>query len=116
LATTALNGALSIAERLGAVPLRRAVEDVARRARLPLAAGAANADDVRQRDGDHGLSEREVEVLGLVADGCTNREVAAALYISVRTAGVHVSHILTKLGVRNRSAAVAAARRLGVEL
>ena len=52
-----------------------------------------------------GLSERETEVLRLVADGLTDREIARALGISPRTVGRHVGSILAKLGVRNRSEA-----------
>ena len=51
------------------------------------------------------LTEREVEVLRLVADGLTDREIANALTISPRTVETHVSNILAKLGVRNRAAA-----------
>ena len=51
-------------------------------------------------------------MLDLVARGYTNREIAAALVISVKTAGVHVSHILAKLGAPNRREAVAIAERL----
>jgi DNA-binding CsgD family transcriptional regulator len=58
------------------------------------------------------LTPREAEVLTLLARGCTNREIAAALVISVRTAGVHVSHILRKLGAPNRLEAAAIAHRL----
>ncbi len=59
-----------------------------------------------------GLTPREVEVLDLIARGCTNREIASALVISVKTADVHVSHILRKLDASNRSEAAAIAHRL----
>jgi DNA-binding NarL/FixJ family response regulator len=49
------------------------------------------------------LSPRELEVAALVADGRTNREIAARLYLSERTAQNHVQHILTKLGLANRT-------------
>jgi len=63
------------------------------------------------------LSEREREVLGLIARGCTNREIAARLVISEKTAGHHVSHILDKLGLSRRSeAAVYAVRKRLVSL
>jgi DNA-binding CsgD family transcriptional regulator len=52
-----------------------------------------------------GLSRREVEVLRLVADGRTSREIAAQLFISARTAEHHVQHVYTKIGVANRAAA-----------
>ncbi len=58
------------------------------------------------------MTPREAEVLTLVASGYTNREIAARLVISVRTASVHVSHILRKLGAPNRIEAAAIAHRL----
>ncbi len=62
------------------------------------------------------LSSREVDVLQLLGEGLTNAEIAGRLFISPKTAGNHVSHILMKLGVRNRSQAAAVARtRLGSE-
>ena len=76
------------------------------------------APDTGQPDGTQSLAEilgltaREAEVLGLIARGCTNRDIAATLVISVKTAGVHVSHILHKLGVPNRLEAAAIAHRL----
>ncbi|HEY7061770.1 MAG TPA: response regulator transcription factor [Chloroflexota bacterium] len=63
------------------------------------------------------LSEREREVLALIARGCTNREIAERLVISEKTAGHHVSHILDKLGLSRRSeAAVYAVRKRLVSL
>jgi DNA-binding NarL/FixJ family response regulator len=60
------------------------------------------------------LTRREEEVLALIAGGLSNAAIAASLVISEKTAGHHVSHILTKLGVPNRAAAAAyAARALG---
>jgi DNA-binding NarL/FixJ family response regulator len=55
-----------------------------------------------------------VQVLALLADGLNNREIGAELFISGKTASVHVSRILTKLSVPNRTAAAAAAQHLGV--
>ncbi len=52
-----------------------------------------------------GLSEREIEVLRLVADGCSNPEIATRLYISRRTAEHHVQHIYIKIGVSSRAGA-----------
>ncbi len=52
-----------------------------------------------------GLTDREVEVLGHVAGGATNKEVAAALFISEKTVGRHLANIFTKLGVKSRTAA-----------
>ena len=60
-----------------------------------------------------GLSAREREVLRLLLDGRTNREIGAALFISDKTASSHVTHILDKLGVTSRGAAAAVAARAG---
>jgi LuxR family transcriptional regulator, maltose regulon positive regulatory protein len=66
----------------------------------------------RQVPGIEPLSEREVEVLELVAAGRSNAEIAGELYLSVGTVKAHVHHIFGKLLVRNRSQAVARAREL----
>jgi DNA-binding CsgD family transcriptional regulator len=60
------------------------------------------------------LSAREIEVLRLVAAGRSNGEIAERLFITRKTAGVHVTHILDKLGVSNRVEAAMAAARLGL--
>ena len=60
------------------------------------------ADRPRLTSGPFGLSARELEVLELIVAGRSNREIAEELYISKSTAGVHVSNILGKLGVRSR--------------
>ena len=62
-----------------------------------------------------GLSKRELEVLGLIAQGRTNREIGDRLFISQKTVSVHVSNILAKLGVSGRVEAAAVAIRLGLE-
>jgi pimeloyl-ACP methyl ester carboxylesterase/DNA-binding CsgD family transcriptional regulator len=62
--------------------------------------------------GQLGLTRREHEVLHLVARGLTNRQIADALFISSKTAGVHVSSILSKMGVERRAEAAAVAERL----
>jgi DNA-binding NarL/FixJ family response regulator len=60
------------------------------------------------------LSEREREVLGLMASGATNREIAARLYLSPHTVKEHASALYRKLGVRNRAEAVRRGERLGL--
>ena len=59
-----------------------------------------------------GLTAREYDVLRLIAAGHSNREIASELFISVKTASVHVSNILGKLGVASRGEAAATAHRL----
>ena len=62
-----------------------------------------------------GLTRREAEVLALVAEGRTNRQIGQALFITPKTASVHVSRILAKLGVAGRGEAAAVAHRLGLD-
>jgi DNA-binding NarL/FixJ family response regulator len=62
-----------------------------------------------------GLTRREAEVLALVAAGRTNRQIGQELFITTKTAGVHVSRILAKLGVTSRGEAAAVAHRLGLD-
>jgi DNA-binding CsgD family transcriptional regulator len=100
------------ATELGARPLVAELEALARRARVRLdAAGPRRVGAVAERTG---LSPRELEVLTLIADGRTNREIGAALFISEKTVSVHVSSILAKLGASNRAHAATIAHRLGV--
>ena len=61
-----------------------------------------------------GLTTREVEVLTLVTAGRTNRQIGDELFVSAKTASVHVSNILRKLGVNSRVDAAAVAQRLGI--
>jgi ATP/maltotriose-dependent transcriptional regulator MalT len=60
------------------------------------------------------LSQRELEVLGLIARGCSNREAAARLFISEATVKTHLLHVYAKLGVNDRAAAVATAFERGL--
>ena len=101
--------AFDTAERLGAGPLRDAVEALARRARLDLGQGVVAGQ------GGAGLTPRELEVLRLVAAGRSNSQIAGELFISPKTASVHVSNILAKLGVHTRVEAAATAHRLGLD-
>jgi DNA-binding NarL/FixJ family response regulator len=68
----------------------------------------------RPEAGDELLTERERAVLRLLSEGRSNREIGEALFISQSTAGVHVSNILRKLGVRGRLQAAARAQELGL--
>ncbi len=69
-----------------------------------------NAESRRRVDRSWSLTGREAEVLGWVARGKTNAEIAAALFISPLTVRTHLEHIFEKLGVRTRTAAAAYAR------
>jgi DNA-binding CsgD family transcriptional regulator len=102
----------AVASRLGARPLLRELELLAERARLEPAEPEDLPEARQELEVVLGLTPREAEVLTLVARGRTNREIAAELVISVKTASVHVSHILRKLGAPNRLEAAAIAHRL----
>ena len=108
-----LAAARGSAERMEAAPLVDAVDALARRARIRL-------DEVPEPAPEPpealplGLTPREHEVLLLVAEGRTNREIGERLYMSEKTASVHVSRILAKLDVGGRVEAAAVAHRLGI--
>jgi len=104
-AARALASCQLLASRLPSPPLLSLAADLARRARIPSSpASAAPVADMASR-GD--LTSRETEVLALLAEGHSNRQIARALFISERTVAVHVSRILSKLGARNRTEAAA---------
>jgi DNA-binding CsgD family transcriptional regulator len=112
-ASVPLRQAHAAAVHIGAGPLLREVEMLAQRARLSLVAPDTQPASATQNVGETlGLTAREAEVLALIARGCTDREIAATLVISVKTASVHVSHILHKLGVPSRIEAAAIAHRV----
>jgi DNA-binding CsgD family transcriptional regulator len=113
-AAAALRASRETASGLGAQTLLDEVDALARRARIDLTAREERAPSAPLPDAaaELGLTPRELEVLEHLARGQTNREIAAELFISARTAGVHVSHILEKLGASTRTEAAAAAHRL----
>ena len=108
-ATTAVRAAHETAAKLRAAPLQAALEALARRGRLDLGAGIPVDRTLA------GLTPREVEVLRLLVEGRSNRQIAERLFISGKTASVHVTNILAKLGVHSRLEAAATARRLGLD-
>ena len=125
-ATTALRAASTLARGIGAALLVERIDGLARRLRIdvtpPALAGAPAAaapepaaSDITEPADPFGLTTREREVLALVAEGYTNRRIADTLFISESTAGVHVSHILAKLGVESRTEAATIAVRLGLD-
>ncbi|MCB7135580.1 AAA family ATPase [Cellulosimicrobium marinum] len=98
--------ALEEAEAMGAGPLAEAVRALARRARLDLPGLRRPTTAV--------LTGREDEVLRLVAQGLTNRQIGERLYISTKTVSVHVSNVLAKLGASGRAEAVSLAHQRGL--
>jgi DNA-binding CsgD family transcriptional regulator len=107
--TEALASARATAVRLGAQPLLKQIELVSRRARV------RHTEEERVPPGEAaGLTLRELDVLRLIAEGRTNPEIGKALYMSPKTASVHVSRILSKLDVKTRTEAAGVAHRLGL--
>lgn len=111
-AAAVLRDAHGVASELGALALVARAEEISRRTRISL-------DEPTRVDLDDtsisrlGLTPREVEVLTLVSAGRTNRQIGEELFVSEKTASVHVSNILRKLGVSSRIDAAAIAQRLG---
>ncbi|HMG63846.1 MAG TPA: response regulator transcription factor, partial [Streptosporangiaceae bacterium] len=104
-------------DELGAAPLRSALADLGRRARLAAGSGVGSGSGPRGagRGPLDTLTSREVEVLRLLAAGHSNREIAAELFIAPKTASVHVSNILGKLGASSRTEAAAIAHSNGLQ-
>jgi DNA-binding NarL/FixJ family response regulator len=104
-AAALVDEARGVCARLGAAPARARAEALAARLVRSRAAHSDRPD---------GLSAREVEVLRCLAAGHSNREIAAALVLSVRTVEKHVAHVYAKLGARGRADAAAYAVRHGL--
>ena len=102
--------ALSDLDALGAVPLAQRLRRRLRSRGVSVPRGPA----VSTRENPGGLTVRQAEVLGLLADGLSNADIANRLVVSVRTAGNHVAAVLDKLGVHSRAEAVARGRELGM--
>jgi DNA-binding NarL/FixJ family response regulator len=103
---------------VGAVLIGDDVAALARRARIDLSEPQTGAAPPAEPDDSPatrlGLTPRELEVLLLVAEGRTNKAIGETLFMSEKTASVHVSRILAKLGVSGRVEAAAVAHRLGL--
>jgi DNA-binding CsgD family transcriptional regulator len=103
-----LRCARRLAADVGALPLVSRIDDLARRARIRLTGQRAGSSGVAD------LTERETEVLRLLVQGRTNEQIGSALYMSPKTASVHVSRIIAKLGAVNRTEVAGLAHRLGL--
>jgi DNA-binding CsgD family transcriptional regulator len=120
-ATAALRRAVRMAQDLGAQPFLAEIVDLAERARVQI--DVPDPDDTPARTAPEpvavadvvdelaALTPRELEVLGELADGRTNRQIAERLFISEKTVGVHVGRIYNKIGVHSRVQASAVFRR-----
>lgn len=115
-AEAALLEAHELASSIGMTVLDRRIAALARAVRIELTMpAAANGPSLSTELADPwGLSMREREVLALVADGRTNGEIGERLFISAKTASVHVTHILDKLGVSSRTEAAILASQAGI--
>jgi DNA-binding NarL/FixJ family response regulator len=116
-ASVALTASCERARAMGAAQLIADGEALARRGRLRTGGGgdsSSSPDGAEDPAARLGLTPRELEVLLLVADGRTNKEIGATLFMSEKTASVHVSRILSKLDVGGRVEAAAVAHRLGL--
>jgi DNA-binding CsgD family transcriptional regulator/tetratricopeptide (TPR) repeat protein len=116
-AASAASAALQTAQRLGAGWLTGEVEALVHRARLQVdgddeAVAAASPAEHDGAEDPFGLTPRERQVLALLAEGATNRQIGNSLFMAEKTASVHVSRILSKLGVQSRTQAAAVAHRL----
>jgi len=91
------------------LPLRQRIDRLAAEQRIPL------QDGTSPPPAPAGLTPQEIRVLTLVADGLTNGQIGAALFISPKTASVHVSNLMRKIGASNRAEAAAWAARHGLQ-
>ena len=111
-----MRGADEIARAVAAVASGQMVLDTAAQLRVVESLGGqpsrARTPGVRSLPDD--LTEREAEVLGLIAEGLSNAEIAARLVVSEATVKTHVNHVLAKTGARDRAQAVAYAYRTGL--
>ncbi|HWS44315.1 MAG TPA: response regulator transcription factor, partial [Acidimicrobiia bacterium] len=116
-ATEAAQVAWQTCVELGAVPLQQRIERLAQRARISLTPAVPESTHSPRHDiaEDLGLTAREVEVLAELARGRTDRQIADDLFISKKTASVHVSNILRKLDAANRIEAAEIGQRAGLD-
>jgi DNA-binding CsgD family transcriptional regulator len=80
---------------------------------VPAPAGEPSVPDQRKRD-DFGITPRELEILGLIAQGMSNREIAEKLFVSENTVKTHSSRVFDKLGAKRRTQAVQLGKEFGL--
>ncbi|HXD57901.1 MAG TPA: AAA family ATPase [Thermoleophilaceae bacterium] len=111
--------AIDAAHGLGAIWLENELLGLVARARLRVERAGDGSEPAEtpavEEEDPFGLTPRERQVLALLAEGMTNREIGDTLFMAEKTASVHVSRILSKLDVRSRTQAAALAHRLGLE-
>jgi DNA-binding CsgD family transcriptional regulator len=113
-AAALLGAVAAAADQTGATDLLGKAQALARRARISLDGSPAADGQGERPEQRFGLTDRELEVLALLAEGLTNREIGERLFTSEKTASVHVSRILAKLDVRGRVEAATMAQRAGL--
>ena len=109
-----LEESVRLAAEMGAEPLLIEARALAGRGRVRVSESESPASGATRGIDSYGLTERELQVLQLVAAGRSNRQIAAELFISPKTASVHVSNIISKLNVASRGEAAAVAHRSGI--
>ncbi|HEY7007656.1 MAG TPA: AAA family ATPase [Jatrophihabitantaceae bacterium] len=114
-ATDCLNEAWRLSRELGAAPLSERIAGLATRARLGLREAEVRPPAPARVAEELGLTAREVEVLGQLARGRSDKEIGDALVISRKTVSVHVSNVLRKLGVANRVEAAKVGQAHGMD-
>jgi DNA-binding CsgD family transcriptional regulator len=115
-AAALLEKSARLAAEMGAEPLLIEAHTLAGRGRVRLSESESPAPAATRGIDSYGLTERELQVLELVSAGRSNRQIATELFISPKTASVHVSNIISKLNVASRGEAAAVAHRLGILL
>ncbi|HWF34566.1 MAG TPA: AAA family ATPase [Solirubrobacteraceae bacterium] len=110
-AASAARAAMATARRLGARWLAAEVASLSHRGRLDISQAPEDHPQAGEDADPFGLTPRERQVLALLAQGATNRQIGAELFMAEKTASVHVSRILGKLGVQTRTQAAAVAYR-----
>ena len=113
-AASALADARSVAAPIGASRFAAELKSFAARSRLAASPTPVSGEAEPAVERPFGMTERELQVIALLAEGKTNREIAERLFMAEKTASVHVSRILSKLDVRSRTEAAAVAHRQGL--